>query len=209
MYYTLRPDASIEILSTTDPFSTYAVRLEGNELANIIYGNASGNPLSGGAGDDMLYGYNGNDSLSGGSGANVLTGGPGNDEYYVEDFRDVVWEVAGEGNDRVTAGVDFALPAGSSVETLAARNPIGVELSIDLRGNELDNAIMGNNGDNVLNGDAGNDTLYGYSGDDVLVGGAGADLMEGGSYDNDSYYVDNAGDVSSTDSLAPTGYMPR
>ena len=52
----------------------------------------------------------------------------------------------------------------------------------------------GGNGRDMLDGWAGNDTLIGGAGNDVLDGGAGADSMTGGT-DNDTYYVDNAGDV--------------
>ena len=52
-------------------------------------------------------------------------------------------------------------------------------------GNELDNIIIGNSGANVLTGGDGADTLN---------GGAGADKMFGGT-GNDTYVVDNVGDV--------------
>ena len=52
-------------------------------------------------------------------------------------------------------------------------------------GNELDNVIIGNSGANVLTG---------LGGDDTLNGGAGADQMFGGT-GNDTYVVDNVGDV--------------
>ena len=48
--------------------------------------------------------------------------------------------------------------------------------------------------DDILDGGAGNDGLYGNFGDDRLIGGTGADLMRGG-IGNDSYDVDNVGDV--------------
>ena len=63
--------------------------------------------------------------------------------------------------------------------------------------------IMGGYDDDVLHGDQGNDQLYGEYGDDRLFGGAGNDLIDGGQgadymsggAGNDTYYVDNSGDV--------------
>jgi Ca2+-binding RTX toxin-like protein len=79
----------------------------------------------------------------------------------------------------------------------------------DVYGNGGDDTIHGDDGNDSLYGSSGNDTLYGgdtqdflYGGDgnDVLVGGAGSinfdDVMEGGR-GNDTYYVDEAGDVVS------------
>ena len=45
-----------------------------------------------------------------------------------------------------------------------------------------------------MNGDAGDDQLSGDAGNDTLNGGTGADLMQGGA-DNDTYIVDNVGDL--------------
>ena len=63
--------------------------------------------------------------------------------------------------------------------------------------------IHGGYDDDDLYGDQGNDQLYGEFGDDRLFGGAGNDLIDGGQgpdymsggAGNDTYYVDNSGDV--------------
>jgi Ca2+-binding RTX toxin-like protein len=49
-------------------------------------------------------------------------------------------------------------------------------------------------GADIINGSAGADTLLGFAGNDRLNGGKGADHMEGGA-GNDTYIVDNPGDV--------------
>ncbi|MBL8381860.1 MAG: matrixin family metalloprotease, partial [Burkholderiales bacterium] len=54
----------------------------GNDLPNLIVGNAGNNDIAGGAGDD---------TLDGGAGADTLIGGDGNDTYIV-DAGDVVFE---------------------------------------------------------------------------------------------------------------------
>src|SRR5262249_19672675 len=49
----------------------------GNELANVITGNAGNNVLSGNGGNDMLIGNVGNDTLNGGTEADTMIGGAG------------------------------------------------------------------------------------------------------------------------------------
>jgi Ca2+-binding RTX toxin-like protein len=58
-------------------------------------------------------------------------------------------------------------------------------------GNDI---ITGGNGINMLIGDAGDDILTGGNDNDALDGGTGADVMTGG-FGDDTYYVDNVGDV--------------
>ncbi|MEQ1486829.1 calcium-binding protein, partial [Methyloglobulus sp.] len=48
--------------------------------------------------------------------------------------------------------------------------------------------------DDTISGFGGNDILNGFNGNDVLNGGADADTMNGGD-GNDTYFVDNVGDV--------------
>jgi Ca2+-binding RTX toxin-like protein len=61
--------ANVENLTLT---GTGAISGTGNELNNIILGNAGANVLSGGAGRDFLTGGGGKDSLTGGSGADAF-----------------------------------------------------------------------------------------------------------------------------------------
>jgi Ca2+-binding RTX toxin-like protein len=58
--------ANVENLTLT---GTGAINGTGNDLSNIILGNAGANILSGGAGNDFLTGGGGKDSLTGGAGA--------------------------------------------------------------------------------------------------------------------------------------------
>jgi serralysin len=161
--------------------------LTGNAGDDILTGNAGNDTLLGGVGADKLNGGTGNDSLDGGAGADQMAGGTGDDSYVVDDTGDVVTEAAGEGIDRVTASISYALAA--NVENLVLAGT-----AVSGTGNELDNFITGNDAANILTGAAGNDTLVGNGGDDTLDGGLGADQMAGGT-GNDSYVVDNAGDV--------------
>jgi serralysin len=161
--------------------------LTGNAGDDILTSNAGNDTLLGGVGADKLNGGTGNDVLDGGAGADQMAGGAGDDSYVVDSVGDVVTEAAGEGIDRVTASISYALAA--NVENLVLAGT-----AVSGTGNELDNFITGNDVANILSGGAGNDSLVGNGGDDSLDGGLGADSMAGGT-GNDSYVVDNTGDV--------------
>ncbi len=144
----------------------------GNAGANLLVGNAGANRLFGEAGNDRLEGGDGDDLLDGGAGSDTLVGGAGNDTYRLDTAGDVVVEVAGEGIDTVEAG--FTCTLGSEVENLILTG----SAALNATGNALDNHLTGNSGANLLDG------------------GLGADLLEGGS-GNDTYLVDNLGDLVS------------
>lgn len=144
----------------------------------ILTGNsiwARGNTLSG----NILIGNGAANFIDGMSGADHMEGGFGNDTYFVDDIGDLTVEAAGQGEDLVYTSVSFTLSA--NVEHIVATG----SAAINLTGNELNNHMTGNTAANVLNGGAGNDTVD---------GGAGADWLEGGAGD-DTYYIDDAGDV--------------
>jgi VCBS repeat-containing protein len=73
-----------------------------------------------------------------------------------------------------------------------------------LHGGSAPDRLVGGDGDDLLDGGRGHDRLEGGAGDDILNGGdhgidrldggTGADTMTGGN-DNDTYVVDNAGDI--------------
>ena len=142
-----------------------------------------------GAANDTIYGEGGNDTLDGGIGADTMDGGVGNDTYIVDNVGDLVTEFAASGTDTVqTSLTSYTL--GTYVENLTfidTGNFTGT-------GNALKNTIAGG---------AGNDTLSGMGGNDTLNGGAGADKLAGG-IGNDTYIVDNVGDVVSEAAAAGT-----
>ena len=158
---------------------TAAIRGTGNAGNNSLIGNALRNTLIGGAGDDVL---------NGGTGADRLEGGTGDDTFYIDNAGDVVVENLGEGVDIVYASINYTLA--DNVENLILSGTAALQGS----GNALANSITGNALANTLNGGAGNDVLLGLGGADRLDGGLGADRMEGGA-GNDTYVVDDAGDV--------------
>ena len=136
--------------------------------------NGTGNTLS-----NTITGNSANNTLNGGTGADTLIGGLGNDTYVVDNIGDVVTENTNEGADTIQSSITYTL--GANVENLTLT---GTAI-INGTGNELSNILIGNS--------AGN-SLYGLAGDDSLNGGTGADKLFGG-IGNDTYTVDNTGDV--------------
>jgi Ca2+-binding RTX toxin-like protein len=149
--------------------------IEGGLGNDIIAGGNGNDVLLGGADDDTLFGGWGDDSLWGGSGINTLTGGIGNDFYILEGDFDTIVETAGGGTDSVKVFENYALADDADIEILAAYLSKG-EDDLKLTGNAVAQTITGNYGDNVLDGKGGADELIGLLGDDT-------------------YYVDDAGDI--------------
>lgn len=164
--YTL--GGNVEQLELT---GTAALNGTGNELHNMLLGNAGKNRLSGLEGDDTLIGRSGADRLDGGSGADQLEGGTGSDSYVVDNLGDVVFEDSRAGKDRVESLVSFTL--GEDVENLRL---IGTG-NLNGTGNSAKNLMTGNAGNNLLSGGDGADTLDGGGGTDGLSGGTGADVF--------------------------------
>jgi Ca2+-binding RTX toxin-like protein len=180
-------------------------RLDGNDGANVLSGGDGHDRLYGNAGNDTLIGGAGNDVLDGGQGADSMSGGAGNDTYVVDHADDVIVELQNGGTDRVIAFVTHTLS--DHLERLSLSGSADIHGTGNFGANRLD----GNAGANILDdgdlnfaflggqrdslyGGAGNDTLIGGGGADRLDGGLGADSMAGG-IDDDTYFVDDAGDV--------------
>ncbi|NOT71853.1 MAG: hypothetical protein HOP09_11425 [Hyphomicrobium sp.] len=201
-----------------------AINGTGNDLNNVVMGNAAVNTLNGGLGHDYI---------DGGAGADTLVGGAGSDSFVVDNAGDVTTELAGEGIDTVISSISHTLQA--NVENLkltgvATNSGFGNALANQLTGNAAANIlssldgddrinaglgndtlygglgndqlfgedgndqIFGNDGNDGLNGGAGNDTLRGGIGKDGLFGGGGHDILFGEA-GNDNLYGDNGNDV--------------
>ncbi|WP_260417854.1 calcium-binding protein [Pseudomonas cichorii] len=144
---------------------TLANEVESLQLLGTAAINGTGNELA-----NRIVGNSANNVLDGAGGSDVLIGGLGDDTYVVDDGSDRVVESQGQGTDTVNASVSFTLA--SNLENL---NLTG-SASINATGNSVDNILRGNIGDNRLDG---------AQGADLMIGGLG----------NDTYFVDNAGDV--------------
>ncbi len=130
-----------------------------------------------GAGNDYLDGGFGDDYLDGGFGRDTMIGGFGDDVFVVDNYRDVVIEKRGGGEDTILSSVSLNVNGFAKyVENLTLTG------TADLFGfgNALDNTITGNDGANRLKGEGGDDRLFGGAGNDRLEGGSGNDWLDGG-----------------------------
>ena len=171
--------------------------LEEAENFSLVDGQDHTDPnagVTGNAFDNTIIGNDADNPLDGGEGADTLEGGAGNDAYAVDNPGDVVIEAEDGGSgDSVTAYISYTLP--DHVEVLILQ---GFE-NIRGTGNGLANTLLGSDGgSNLLEGLGGNDRLFGFDGDDTLDGGEGADELWGWS-GNDTFIVDDPGDVVSED----------
>jgi Ca2+-binding RTX toxin-like protein len=151
-------------------------------------GNAAANAITGNAEANLLSGLDGNDTLTGGGGLDTLIGGTGNDRYVLQTGAETITELAAAGTDTVVSAATLTLA--STLENLL----LSGTAAINATGNAAANLLKGNVAKNVLTGLGGNDTLDGLAGADTMVGGTG----------NDSYFVDDAGDVVTEAALAGT-----
>jgi len=136
----------------------------GNELNNLIVGNAGANVLNGQTGADTMRGAGGNDS------------------YYVDDAADVVDEdtATGGAGSADTAYSLLDVNLGDTVHYKGTVENVTLLGSANLNatGNGAANVLTGNAGANVLTGLAGNDIYYVDLADTVVeASGAGTDTV--------------------------------
>jgi Ca2+-binding RTX toxin-like protein len=184
---------SIEVLSVFDRTTTNALNLTGNGLGQSIYGNDGVNALIGGGGTDTFYGMGGDDGI------------------IVDDVSDVVIEGVGGGNDTVYTTANYALGAGSAVETLTVYNRFTTN-AINLVGNEFGQAIHGNDGANVIDGKGGADTIFLRAGADAVrfttaLGGGNVDAVTGFVSGVDKIQLDDAIFTGLTPGALPAGVL--
>ncbi len=147
----------------------------GNALDNVITGTSGDNVITTGDGNDTVYAGAGNDTVDGGNGVDTID--------YSSDTQGLTASL--------TAGT--ASGAGIGTDTIAHFENLNSGSGAD--------TVSGTDGDNIFHTGAGNDSIVAGAGNDLLDGGAGADQMWGGA-GNDTYYVDNANDKISEQTVA-------
>lgn len=146
--------APASVRSYTLPAFVENALMEGGLTFNL-FGNGLANRLTGNGEDDLI---------DGGAGIDVMTGGYGDDTYRVDNLRDTVTELAGQGYDTVLTTISKAFVTGS-IDAIRL-NGWG---SINTTGGAGATRIIGNSGHNGINGGDGNDLLTGGAGRDSFV----------------------------------------
>jgi Ca2+-binding RTX toxin-like protein len=162
---------------TVKSFITYTLgaNLENLTLTGTATINGTGNEL-----DNVITGNSSANVLDGVTGADTMIGGLGDDTYIVDNPGDVIIENDGEGYDTVIANMSYAITSEGLNKLILTGST-----SLNGTGNQYANTLIGNSGDNILDG------------------GADADTMAGG-LGNDTYVVDNVGDVITENAGAGT-----
>jgi Ca2+-binding RTX toxin-like protein len=150
----------------------------GSNFADVISGSSAANNLDGLSGDDLIYGGAGadrvmggagNDTLHGGGDDDILEGGLGDDTL----FGDAGSDVARYYDATSAVTVSLAITTAQNTGGAGADTLIGIE------------NLLGSSFNDVLTGDAGANRIDGSQGADAMAGGLG----------DDTYVVDNTGDV--------------
>lgn len=151
--YVLAAGVQVEIMSTLNAAGVTEAYLTGNELRQLMIGDAGANVLDGGLGA-----------------GNVLRGLGGSDTYLIRNSSDRIDEVGGTTNgiDLALSQTDFTLASNSAIEYLGLIDP-AFDFDLTLTGNNLVQVIEGGDGDNHIDGKGGNDTLVGGAGNDSFV----------------------------------------
>lgn len=156
-------DTTIEITSSGSDYNF----VWGTTNSERLTGTASKDMMISYAGNDKLYGGANNDFLDGGIGSDSLYGELGDDTFVIDNSRDRIFELSGQGNDTVqTTLTRYTLLA--NFENLIYTG----SLSFTGTGNTLNNDIEGGSGNDQLRGGLGSDTLTGAGGADRFIFGS-------------------------------------
>jgi Ca2+-binding RTX toxin-like protein len=176
----------------------------GNNAANVLVGNSSGNFFNPRGGDDTIQAGGGNDlvRLGGGGvpsyGNKVIDGGTGIDQLEFGGFARSAIVV-----DLAAGTLKGGGDAGQGSATL-----ISIE---NVVGDAFNDQISGSAVVESLNGGGGNDTLDGRGGGDTLTGGTGADTfvfataLGGGNVEQVTDFVSATDKLSFDNSVFPLG----
>jgi len=168
------------------------INATGNVYNNVLTGNSGNNTLDGSFGDDLINGGAGNDTLLGGSGSDTLQSGAGND--FLDGGSDATSDTlqGGSGNDiyLLRDGLDKISDEGGTDTIQTSQNVFSLA-----NYNTIENLAFYGVGTGVtFTGNSGSNSITGTAGSDSLNGGTGVDMLSGG-LGNDTYFVDNSGDL--------------
>ncbi len=153
----------------------------GSQYNDVIEGDGLANGLFGGAGNDTIRGMGGDDVIQGNAGNDVLIGGAGFD---LVSYSDAMAQVTVSLTTASLNTGEAALDTISEFEGI-----IGSNFNDLLEGNASANRLEGGDNNDTLRGLAGHDTLLGGAGNDMLEGGVGADSLNGGDGQDQASYA--------------------
>lgn len=159
--FTLAAGVSIETIDATNggaSASAVALNIVGNELSQLIQGNAGNNNLNGGAGEDTLIGLGGNDVYTVNSAGDIVS----------EDDGNALFPGAGAA-DRINTTISYQLAQNQFIEILAAGTTSSSTTS-DQDGSFSLNGISAATGDRFLVGNVNSQLIIGSSGANILDG---------------------------------------
>ena len=158
-------------------------------LGDFVSGSGDDTLIVTGRFNKNLYGGEGNDTINPGLGIVFADGGAGTDLIIVDYSLGDGPNVSGVMNEGASV-VRRDLITGAIIDSLLSTS----FERVDATGGSKADVLAGGNLADVFHGNAGNDIIDGNGGDDYLDGGPGADLLRGGT-GNDTYIVDDPGDV--------------
>jgi Ca2+-binding RTX toxin-like protein len=154
--------------------SSYNDTLQGDDGANVLFGDAGNDILKGAGGADKLDGGKGNDQLNSDARGDTIIGGEGNDTL---NYSEAVYGVSVNlGSGFHNAGYHPIRPApGTPPQIVSVENVYGSNAHDNIIGSNVANKLFGNGGVDHISGFGGADTIVGGAGDDWLTGGGGND----------------------------------
>jgi Ca2+-binding RTX toxin-like protein len=180
----------MEILDTRDFVNATAAY---NPEPNWQVGTIGDDVFTTDSNADIVHGYRGNDTItqaSGSGGTNEYFGDAGNDRLKVGTLIDSDEWDGGANTD--TLDLSLSTQNGLKINLALGTIVLGAATEIAINFENVD----GSNQADTITGNIGVNILKGLGGNDKLDGGANADTMFGGA-GNDTYTVDNAGDIAS------------
>jgi Ca2+-binding RTX toxin-like protein len=179
---------------TDTVYASASYSASGQFVENIYITGTDNIGVTGNSLNNILLGNSGNNTLNGGSGADTMNGGAGNDTYIVDNSGDIVIEGATGSTDAIYASSSFSIN-GTYIENLFLTGTSNLNAS----GNGYNNLLVGNDGNNTLNGSIGADIMNGGAGNDTyIVDNAGDIVIEGATGGSDTIYASSSYSINST-----------